>query len=97
MRKRKEYTLSLFNTCDILLIREILIIALKAVELPTYQISGSGRIQEWFYDFAEPDVSHRHTSHLLGFILSARSRQIRCRNLPLPRKNPFRCAMPTMK
>ena len=88
----KEYTLALSNTCDILLIREILTIALKAAEilkkegilapvpgmaseeelkerlvrLPPYQISESGRIQEWFYDFEEPDVSHRHTSHLLG-------------------------------
>ena len=88
----KEYTLALSNTCDILLIREILTIALKALEilrksgawkeipntateeelkarllgLPPYKISESGRIQEWFYDYQEPDISHRHTSHLLG-------------------------------
>lgn len=35
-------------------------------KLPPYQIGRQGQIQEWFYDFDEPDPGHRHTSHLLG-------------------------------
>jgi alpha-L-fucosidase 2 len=30
------------------------------------QIGSRGQIQEWFQDFQEQDVHHRHTSHLFG-------------------------------
>jgi len=30
------------------------------------QIGSRGQIQEWFQDFKEQDVHHRHTSHLFG-------------------------------
>ncbi|MEO8428192.1 MAG: glycoside hydrolase family 95 protein [Verrucomicrobiota bacterium] len=30
------------------------------------QIGAGGRLQEWFKDFKEEDVHHRHTSHLFG-------------------------------
>jgi alpha-L-fucosidase 2 len=30
------------------------------------QIGSRGQIQEWFQDFPEEDVHHRHTSHLFG-------------------------------
>jgi alpha-L-fucosidase 2 len=30
------------------------------------QIGSRGQIQEWFQDFQEEDVHHRHTSHLFG-------------------------------
>ncbi len=30
------------------------------------QIGSRGQIQEWFQDFKEEDVHHRHTSHLFG-------------------------------
>ncbi len=35
-------------------------------KLPPYRIGKHGQIQEWFYDFEEPIINHRHTSHLLG-------------------------------
>ncbi len=30
------------------------------------RIGSRGQLQEWFQDFAEDDVHHRHTSHLFG-------------------------------
>jgi len=35
-------------------------------ELYPLQIGSRGQIQEWFQDFQEQDVHHRHTSHLFG-------------------------------
>ena len=31
-----------------------------------YQIGARGQLQEWFRDFVEADVRHRHNSHLFG-------------------------------
>jgi alpha-L-fucosidase 2 len=31
-----------------------------------YQIGRDGRLQEWFQDFADREVHHRHVSHLFG-------------------------------
>ena len=41
---------------------------LKAARAKLYplQIGSRGQIQEWFQDFQEEDVHHRHTSHLFG-------------------------------
>ncbi|MBP0903832.1 glycoside hydrolase N-terminal domain-containing protein [Mariniflexile gromovii] len=36
-------------------------------ELLPYKIGSKGQLQEWQYDFKEPDVHHRHLSHLYGF------------------------------
>ena len=36
------------------------------VKLYPMQIGSRGQIQEWFQDFQEEDVHHRHTSHLFG-------------------------------
>lgn len=38
-----------------------------ASELLPYKIGSKGQLQEWQYDFKEPDVHHRHLSHLYGF------------------------------
>ncbi|MDW5290189.1 glycoside hydrolase family 95 protein [Formosa sp. PL04] len=32
-----------------------------------YKVGARGQLQEWQYDFEEPDVHHRHLSHLYGF------------------------------
>ena len=40
----------------------------KAVQrLPPEQIGRHGQLQEWLYDFDEPEPTHRHLSHLIGF------------------------------
>jgi alpha-L-fucosidase 2 len=36
-------------------------------KLPPHQIGKYGQLQEWFYDFKEFDVTHRHLSHLFAF------------------------------
>jgi alpha-L-fucosidase 2 len=35
-------------------------------QLPSFQIGSHGQLQEWFFDYAEPDLHHRHTAHLLS-------------------------------
>ena len=34
--------------------------------LPPMQIGARGNIQEWLYDWVEPETNHRHISHLYG-------------------------------
>ncbi|MDR2040883.1 MAG: glycoside hydrolase family 95 protein [Tannerella sp.] len=34
--------------------------------LPPHQIGRFGQLQEWFFDFAETEVGHRHLSHLFA-------------------------------
>lgn len=34
--------------------------------LPPMKIGSRGNIQEWLYDWIEPETSHRHVSHLYG-------------------------------
>jgi alpha-L-fucosidase 2 len=36
-------------------------------KLPPHKIGKHGQLQEWFYDFEEFDVKHRHLSHLFAF------------------------------
>ncbi|MDR2641657.1 MAG: glycoside hydrolase family 95 protein [Planctomycetaceae bacterium] len=40
----------------------------KAVlkQLPSHQIGKHGQLQEWFYDFKEHEVTHRHMTHLIA-------------------------------
>ena len=35
-------------------------------KLPAYKIGKEGQLQEWFYDYPEADINHRHISHLFG-------------------------------
>ena len=35
-------------------------------KLPPYKIGKEGQLQEWFYDYSEADINHRHISHLFG-------------------------------
>ncbi|MEP7323465.1 MAG: glycoside hydrolase family 95-like protein, partial [Saprospiraceae bacterium] len=35
-------------------------------KLYPYQISGDGRLQEWYHDWKDNEVTHRHLSHLFG-------------------------------
>jgi alpha-L-fucosidase 2 len=35
-------------------------------QLKEYQISSSGTLQEWYYDWQDHDPQHRHQSHLIG-------------------------------
>lgn len=35
--------------------------------LPPYKIGSFGQLQEWFHDFKENEVTHRHMSHLFAF------------------------------
>jgi alpha-L-fucosidase 2 len=34
--------------------------------LPPHKIGSFGQLQEWFFDFKEPEVGHRHLSHLFA-------------------------------
>ena len=36
------------------------------VKLPPHKVGHFGQLQEWFYDFRESEVTHRHTSHLFA-------------------------------
>jgi alpha-L-fucosidase 2 len=36
-------------------------------QLPPHQIGKFGQLQEWFYDFKEAEVTHRHLMHLWAF------------------------------
>jgi alpha-L-fucosidase 2 len=36
-------------------------------QLPPHRIGKHGQLQEWFYDFDEPEVTHRHIMHLVAF------------------------------
>lgn len=41
--------------------------AKKTLEsLPPYKIGSHGQLQEWYFDYQEADVHHRHVSHLYG-------------------------------
>jgi alpha-L-fucosidase 2 len=35
-------------------------------QLPPHQIGSYGQLQEWLYDYKEPEVTHRHTMHLFA-------------------------------
>ena len=35
-------------------------------KLPPWKIGKEGQLQEWFYDYPEMDIHHRHLSHLYG-------------------------------
>ncbi len=39
----------------------------KQQNLLPYKIGKKGQLQEWSYDFEEPEPQHRHLSHLYGF------------------------------
>lgn len=39
----------------------------KMRKLPPHKIGKFGQLQEWFYDFDESEVQHRHLSHLFAF------------------------------
>jgi len=53
--------------CRILKKGELVKETKEALEkLPPYQIGKHGQLQEWFEDFEEREVTHRHVSHLYG-------------------------------
>lgn len=47
-------------------------LAVTKKRLPPFKISSKGVIQEWIYDYDEPEPGHRHMSHLLGLYPLAR-------------------------
>lgn len=49
-------------------------------KLPAYKIGKEGQLQEWFYDYPEADINHRHISHLFGLYPG---NQIHKENAPL--------------
>ena len=38
----------------------------KLDALHPYQIGAEGKLQEWYYDWKDPEPTHRHQSHLIG-------------------------------
>ena len=38
-------------------------------KLPPFKIGHDGQLQEWYRDYRETDIHHRHVSHLYGYIL----------------------------
>ena len=49
----------------------------KAVlgKLPPFKIGKYGQLQEWYRDYEEADVHHRHVSHLYGLYPAAMIRE----------------------
>jgi len=35
-------------------------------KLHPYHIGAAGNLQEWYYDWKDPEIKHRHQSHLIG-------------------------------
>lgn len=35
-------------------------------KLPPFKIGHDGQLQEWYRDYRETDIHHRHVSHLYG-------------------------------
>lgn len=80
--KGEEHALTFASTMDISILKELFTNYLtiqdilgyrkeKEVEtalkkLPPFQISKTGALREWFLDYEEKDVNHRHVSHLYG-------------------------------
>lgn len=64
----RELFNSFVSACEELNINDELLRKTKEVleNLPPFRIGEHGQLQEWFYDFDEPDPHHRHTSHLLS-------------------------------
>lgn len=64
----RELFTSFISTCQLLGINDELLGEAKEKlgKLPPFKIGARGQLQEWFYDYDEPDAHHRHTSHLLS-------------------------------
>ena len=64
----RELFTSFNSTCQLLGINDELLGEAKEKlgKLPPFKIGARGQLQEWFYDYDEPDAHHRHTSHLLS-------------------------------
>lgn len=64
----RELFNSFVSICEVLSIDDDLLDGTKKMlgKLPPFQIGKQGQLQEWFWDFDEPDPHHRHTSHLLS-------------------------------
>ncbi|WP_051572043.1 glycoside hydrolase family 95 protein [Ruminiclostridium cellobioparum] len=64
----RELFTSFISTCQLLGINDELLGETKEKlgKLPPFKIGARGQLQEWFYDYDEPDAHHRHTSHLLS-------------------------------
>lgn len=52
--------------CDILEVQDIYGIKEKLEQLPPWKIGKHGQLQEWYEDYEEADIQHRHISHLYG-------------------------------
>lgn len=58
--------------CRILQIEGLAPEVQKALEkLPPFMVGGHGQLQEWYEDYGEADVNHRHVSHLYGLYPAA--------------------------
>ena len=80
--KGEEHALTYASTMDISIIKELFNNYLKIQDilgitrdievenaidkLPPFKINKSGALCEWFLDYEEKDVHHRHVSHLYG-------------------------------
>jgi alpha-L-fucosidase 2 len=64
----RELFKSFISTCELLDIKDDLLAETKEKleKLPPFKIGRLGQLQEWFYDFDEPDPHHRHTAHMLS-------------------------------
>lgn len=57
----------------------------KRARLAPTRIGSDGRIMEWLEEYQEPELHHRHVSHLWGYILGTRFHAIACQTwLGLP-------------
>lgn len=55
------------KACKVLKITDLTDKVKEAMKkLPSWKIGREGQLQEWFYDYQEVDINHRHVSHLYG-------------------------------
>lgn len=62
----KELFANYLEICDILHVEKDNRVEVALAKLPPFQIGKHGQLQEWFFDYEEEDVNHRHVSHLYG-------------------------------
>ena len=55
------------RACEILKVEDFTdAVKIALQKLPPYKIGKEGQLQEWFYDYPEAEIHHRHVSHLFG-------------------------------
>lgn len=62
----KELFSNYLEICNLLHLQKDDRVESVLAKLPPFKIGRYGQLQEWFFDYEEEDVNHRHVSHLYG-------------------------------